>query len=273
MSGAAHGGAVVTQLFVYPIKSCAPIRVDSMSFDAIGPRHDRRWTIANEKGVFVSARAEASLLRVEQRLLDDGAVEAAMAGFGSVRLDPAEVVGSRRVKIWGDHVEADRHPAGSAFFSELLGRPVSLLHFPMDAVRPVEPAYAGEGFRTAFSDGYPLLLTSESSLADLNARLVAKGEPEVAMGRFRPNVVVRGLDAPWAEDELGQFTIGAARFRHPKPCARCVVTTIDPVTGTKTAEPLRTLGEFRRRDDKVLFGINLVHLGVETITVGDGLRG
>ena len=79
------------------------------------------------------------------------------------------------------------------------------------------------GYETAFSDGFPFLLASTESLADLSSRLP---EPGVPMNRFRPNIVVSGLSEPWEEDTWAEFLAGEVSFHAPKPCARCKVGSL-----------------------------------------------
>jgi uncharacterized protein len=119
----------------------------------------------------------------------------------------------------------------------------------------------------SFADGFPFLIVSEASLADLNARLPG---PPLPIDRFRPNLVVTGCE-PFAEDGWSELRIGAMTFRTAKPCSRCVITTIDQTTGEPGPEPLRTLARYRRVDGRVMFGQNLVHAGRGTVRVGDAV--
>jgi uncharacterized protein len=134
---------------------------------------------------------------------------------------------------------------------------------PDDSVRPVDPDYAGPGHRVGFADGFPFLLISEASLDELNGRLT---QP-VPMARFRPNLVVAGCEA-FAEDGWRRIRIGGLAFDLVKPCSRCIIPTIDIATGQRDAEPLRTLMGYRKRDNRILFGQNLVHDGVGLLRRG-----
>ena len=156
---------------------------------------------------------------------------------------------------------------GSRWFSDLLERDLRLVYMPGDVERGVDLEYGREGDVVSFADGYPLLVISEESLADLNARLA---EP-VEMRRFRPNLVVRGA-GPYAEDEWDRFRIGELELRAVKPCARCVLTTRDPETGEAGKEPLATLAQYRTVDDKVRFGMNVIADGLGKLEVGARLR-
>jgi uncharacterized protein YcbX len=134
---------------------------------------------------------------------------------------------------------------------------------PDDSVRPVDPDYAGPGHRVGFADGFPFLLISEASLDDLNARLAHP----LPMARFRPNLVVGGCEA-FAEDRWRRIRIGDLVLDLVKPCSRCIIPTIDIATGERDAEPLRTLMTYRRHDNRILFGQNLVHRGTGLLRRG-----
>jgi uncharacterized protein YcbX len=179
--------------------------------------------------------------------------------------EPSPADARRTVEIWGNPVEAiDAGEAAARWLTQLLGADVRLAFCPETTARRTDPDYDPIGSPVSFADGYPLLLISEASLADLNTRL----ETPLPMNRFRPNVVVRGTE-PFAEDAWRRVTIGSLAFDVVKSCARCVVTTTDQDTGERSAEPLRTLAKFRRRGDGVQFGMNVVHRGTGTIRVGD----
>lgn len=243
----------VTALHIHPIKSCRRIAVARARVERLGLEHDRRWMIVDPSGAFVTQREEPRLARVEVDLVGDqlrvrapGASELVMPlsiGDGA----PIEVT------IWGTRVHALAHEEGGVWFSAYLGRPVRLVHMHDGHARPLAPKHAREGDVVSFADGFPLLLASEASLDDLNARA---GQP-LSMARFRPNVSVAGFE-PWAEESWSRIRIGQVVFRAPKLCERCPITTIDPETGVMGKEPLRTLATFRKRDNKVWFAINLV---------------
>jgi uncharacterized protein YcbX len=166
------------------------------------------------------------------------------------------------VTVWNSTVAALAHRGASEWFSRLLGRECRAVYMPDSSKRQLK---RGPGL-VSFADGYPLLLISEASLAELNRRCP---EPMV-MERFRPNVVVSG-DPPHFEDELRQFSLGEVAFTAPKLCDRCVVTTRDPVTGVRGKEPLKTLANYRRWDGAVWFGTNLLPSGHGWLGIGDPL--
>jgi uncharacterized protein YcbX len=246
----------LSAIAIFPIKSCRGIEVSEAVVERRGLRHDRRFMIVDGAGRFVTQREEPSLARVAVAIeAQDVVVE--VEGYGRARAHaepPANALGAPTpVTVWNSTVEAREVPELSAFFASLLGRAVRCVYMPESTRRAVSPAHARPGDVVSFADGYPLLVASESSRADLEARA---GVP-LEMARFRPNVVVAGA-AAWEEDGWTRVRIGPLWLRVTKPCARCVMTTLDPRTGEGGQEPLRTLATFRRVDGEVMFGLNLV---------------
>jgi uncharacterized protein YcbX len=256
--------AYVSALYIYPIKACRGIAVSEWPVADRGFAGDRRWMIVDRAGKFVTQREVAALSQVETSLIGDSlCVSAPGHAALSVPRDP-ESGAIRSVQVWLDEVRAIVHPEGSAWFSQFLGEPHELVYMPHTTRRQVNPERARAGDIVSFADGYPFLLISEASLADLNSRLA---EP-VTMARFRPNIVIQGCE-PYAEDGYRQVRLGEIAFRGVKRCDRCVVTTIDPETGASGKEPLRTLARYRLEDQKVWFGMNLIHDGTGVLRVGD----
>ncbi len=173
------------------------------------------------------------------------------------------------VEIWGQRCSAvDQGSEAASWFNEFLGREARLVRISSAQLRPVDSQYAPGGGSTRFSDGFPFLLLSEASLVELNARL----DQDLPMERFRPNLVVRGV-GPHAEDGWRRIRIGELIFEVCKPCPRCVVPSIDQLTGEKTGkEPLATLATYRRSALGVVFGQNLVHGGPGKLRVGQGVE-
>jgi uncharacterized protein YcbX len=173
----------------------------------------------------------------------------------------------RPVTIWKDCVASvDQGETIAAWFSAFLGHAVRVVRQAPSAVRRIDPIYATSAHdQVGFADGYPLLLISEASLAELNRRLPTP----LPMNRFRPNIVLGGVAVPHAEDLLGSFRIGTVPLRAVKHCARCVITTIDQETGTAASEPLRTLATYRKSARGVLFGMNVIHQATGRIAVGE----
>jgi len=257
----------LSALYVYPVKACRGIRVDSAAVVARGFAHDRRYMIVDSGGRFITQRELPELALVRTALEGDGIV-LRRAGHADCALPLEHAFGTElEVQVWGHSGPALRHDAGSAWLSAALSRPVSLVFMPESHLRPVNPERARPGDIVSFADGYPFLAISEASLADLNSRL----ENPLVMERFRPNLVVSGVPA-FAEDTWRRIRLGGVSFRAVKRCDRCSVTTVDPDTGARDKEPLRTLATYRREDGKVWFGMNLIHDGDGKLSVGDRLE-
>lgn len=262
--------ARITALHVYPVKSCRGIALDSAIIGEAGITGDRRWMIATPEGRFVTQRELPALAMIATEQLPEGL--RLTAPDGSCLTVSYLIDGERRrVRVWNDDCLAfDAGESASAWLHAKLGQPLRLCQFDPSTTRPSDPIWA-DGIRSLneFSDGFPILVACEASLADLNARLLVP----IPMNRFRPNLVLGGI-AAWDEDRLHEIAIGALRIRILKPCTRCRTTTIDQSTGEpQGTEPLATLKASRWSDELkgVLFGQNAaVGAGAGTrIAVGD----
>lgn len=257
-------------IFIYPIKACAGISLEHADVVERGLSLDRRYMLVDRAGTFVTQR-QVSRLCLAKTALDGTSFVVSATGHPPLelpqRLEPGTLE-SRAYEVWGYHGPALRHEPGSRWFSEFLDDDVSLLYMPDQERRPVNPSRARPGDVVSFADGYPLLVISEASLADLNSRLAAPLE----MRRFRPNLVLADCE-PYAEDHFTSLRVGEVSFRAVKRCDRCVVTTIDPDTGERGREPLRTLASYRLEDGKVWFGMNLIHDGPGHLALGDAAHG
>ena len=254
----------LTRIVCYPIKSAAGIQARAWEVDQFGLRYDRRWMVVDSRGLLVSQRTHPRLALMHPVIQEDRltlnapgvpALELSLTPTGSVVV---------QATLWDDTCDAIwLGPRPAEWLSTVLGSPCELVYMPDTTVRPPDPAYAPDGIRVSFADGFPFLLISEESLADLNSRLPRS----LPMNRFRPNLVIAG-GAPYVEDTLERFTIGGIAFRAVKPCDRCVVTTTDQETTERGVEPLRTLATYRKEGGLVMFGQNVVHLGTGRLTVG-----
>lgn len=256
----------LSALYVHPIKSCGAVRLERASLDARGLRHDRAFMVVDGAGEFVTQRQLPAMARVRCALAGEQ-LELEHDRAGRFELSWEQDGPRVEVRVWGDGVEALVCLEASDYLSEALGRPLRLVRMPEDAARVANPARAGEGHAVSFADGYPLLLTSEASLAELERWRGAT----LDMRRFRPNLVIDG-DAPWVEEELASFRLGGVPMRSVKPCERCSVITVDPDSGERGVEPMKSLAAGHRVDGKVLFGVNVVHDGLGELKVGDELE-
>ncbi len=253
----------VRELWIYPVKACRGIPLEKATLVGRGLDGDRRWMIVDARGRFLTQREEPRLALVAPTLAADG-LRLSLGHAGTVALPLDDEGEPMTVRVWRDEVEAVApDPLADQALSLWLGRPVRIVRFPDKGVRPCDPTYAPPGTHTAFADGFPVLITNEASLQELNSALIDRAEPPVPMTRFRPNIVVGGAPAR-AEDESDEITIaGRARLALVKRCDRCVVTTVDQATGEKAGkEPLATLTRIRRneRTGGAWFGQNAVPL-------------
>jgi uncharacterized protein YcbX len=258
----------VTALNVYPVKSCAGTPLEVAEIGRRGIRHDREFMVVALDDRFLTQR-ECPRLALVQPSLRDERLTLSAPGMPPLSVHPTDDGPRRSVGIWRDTVAAvDQGDQAAEWLSTYLGAPTRLVRMPADSVRLVDPHFARTPTdQVGFADGYPLLLISEESLEDLNSRLA---QP-LPMNRFRPNVVVRGSGAPYAEDGWAELRIRDVRFDVVKACARCAITTTDQATAERGHEPLATLARYRQVPRGVLFGQNLIHAAEGVIAVGDAL--
>ena len=254
--------ATLSQIFIYPVKSCAGIEVSEAVVTSRGLQFDRHWMVIDENGLFVTQREEPRMSQILLSISKPGFE----ASFGSSRvyLDPLESGPPQTVRVWNDEVNATVcRGEVNDWFSDILNRSVRVVKMAEDARRLVDQRFGNKNDVVSFADGFPFLLLSQASIDELKRRLSQAGD----VLRFRPNLVINGVSAH-AEDEMDEFQIGGIRFRCAKPCARCVIPTIDPTSSKKDPEINKVLSQYRKFDGKILFGQNLVHLGSGTLQTG-----
>jgi uncharacterized protein YcbX len=260
----------VQNLYLYPIKSLGGISVPEAFVEERGFRYDRRWMLVDKKGDFVTQRQHPQLALL-QVSLSKTQLEVVSKGDPSQRIafDLGLVSDQElQVSIWGDQVLARVVSAEvSRWFSDFLQMELDLVVMPESSQRKMDPRYAVQGESVSFADGMPYVIIGQASLDELNGRLA---DP-VGMDRFRPNLVFSGGEA-YAEDQFKQLQIGEVEFQVVKPCARCVMITVDQEKGTKGKEPLATLATYRSQGSKVYFGQNAVALTQGIVRVGDPIQ-
>jgi uncharacterized protein len=280
--------ARAASLHIYPVKALAGTALEELTVEPWGPAGDRRWMLTAPDGSQLTQREHPRLALARAQLLPlrtsgggPGRAEAAGVRVAAPGREPLEIrvpveAETVPVQIFRRKVEAVPAPGeASAWFSSYLGAEIQLVY--MDAPerrRQIDPDYSNPGETVSFADGFPLLLTTASSLDALNS-LIAQGdhadEGPLPMSRFRPNVVIEGT-APWAEDGWRRVRIGEITFRAAKSCSRCVVSTTDQSTAERGKEPLRTLARHRRFSDQLVFGQNLIPERTGRVRSGDSFE-
>ncbi len=256
---------ILSGLTYYPIKGCRGHEVSNSFLERMGLRDDRRMMVVTPEGRFLTQREHPRLALVTPEL-SAGTLRLCAPAFDSLRL-PIRTGGTPwPVDIWKSKgvPSIDQGEEAAGWFSDWLGASVRLVHIAADARRLLNENYAiSADDHTGFADGYPILLISSESLQDLNSRM----ETPLPMNRFRPNIVVEGCN-PFDEDSWKRIRIGGVEMAVVKPCARCLVTTIDKQTLAKAKEPLKTLSTYRRHPKGVIFGQNVIPLGEGWLETG-----
>ena len=283
---------VITSLVVYPIKSCAGVAVQEALLVDTGLEFDRAWMVVDDKGEFLTQRELPRMALVQPQLKHYEMVLRA-PGMLALHVKLDEVEAPVRVRVWDDDVAAfDMGAIAAQWFTDFLGVRCRLVRFDPDHQRLSSRDWTGDiEAPNQFSDGFPILAISEASLAHFNAKLVAAGDGDekfaVSMARFRPNLVLGNapgypkMDAH-DEDRLDMLNIatesGVVQLLPVKPCPRCPIPNIDPLTATSTplvGDMLQSYRKNPRVGGAITFGMNVVRLGTEDhpLRVGQTVRG
>jgi len=286
--------ARIARLFVYPVKSCAGIEVSEALLTDTGLDLDRAWMVVDSEGEFVTQREEPRMALIQPAFKRGGTeLQLRAPGMLALHLRVDAVEAPARVRVWDDEVPAyDMGDIAAQWFTDFLalneqGLPKAnapkyrLVRFDPEHRRLSDRKWTGEAEAlNQFSDGYPVLVLGQSALEGLNERLQARGHAPVDIRRFRPNVVLEGLEAH-DEDRVGPLQIttaeGEAVLTPVKPCPRCPIPNIDPDTAHSSPEVNDTLQTYRQ-DSRVkgalTFGMNsVVTAGVDhVLRVGQPVR-
>lgn len=270
----------ITSLTIYPVKSLAGIPLTVATVGKRGLEFDREWMIVTEGGQFITQREMAPMALIHTAIDQENLTLNLPDGEKViVRLeredttDAAATLNKKAmtVKVWKDTCDAfDEGDDAAAILSRFLKRRVRLVRMKHGFRRPLDERYRNdENDTVGFADDFPVLIITDESLAELNNKL----EFPVPMNRFRPNITIGGT-TPFAEDEWQSFATGSEgeiKMTVVKPCARCLITTIDQETAEASVEPLRTLSYFRKQDGKIMFGQNAIPLTFGQLHVGDAI--
>ncbi|WP_339695124.1 MOSC N-terminal beta barrel domain-containing protein [uncultured Roseivirga sp.] len=258
---------IITALYIYPIKSLAGIEVAKAKVESHGFQNDRRFMLVDENNQFITQRKFAKMALLQPELTATEIIvrhktEAVIPL--KISLNEPNTT-SEMVTIWDDTCPAKPvSPEADEWFSAVLGMKCRLMYMHDDSIRQADQRYAiNETDKVSFADGYPYLMISEESLAQLNGKL---DEP-MDMRRFRPSIVFKG-GKPHEEDEIRRVFCNGIEMYGVKPCARCVMTTVNPDTSEKGKEPLKTLSTYRQTGNKILFGENFIATSKGELKVG-----
>ncbi|MET1254414.1 MOSC domain-containing protein [Aliikangiella maris] len=259
----------LSEISIYPVKSLSGIQLDEAKVETIGLQQDRTMMLIDENNVFITQRKYPELALLEVKLKHNTIL------IKSPKQQPIQISASDfqvtplPVTIWKDNCYGCvASESINSWFSEYLGFTVKLVTYYHTNPRPTDVKYSKPGDIVSYADGYPVLVISSGSLADLNSRL----QQPVSMKHFRPNIVIDNCE-PYAEDDWQQIRIGEVIFDAVKPCSRCILTTVNPQTGIKDPqqEPLKTLTQYRKFDSGIIFGKNLIPHSSGKIKLGDQL--
>jgi uncharacterized protein len=257
---------VVSELVIYPVKSCAGISVKEATVTRLGLAvdhvYDREWMVVTPEGQFLTQREHPRMALVTPRLRFD-TLELSAPGMLRLELELGLDADAPKttVQLWEDRLLAwDCGDVAAEWFSKFLGTPCRVVRSHPDANRELSTKWTdGVQESTMFADGYPMLLISQGSLDDANARLRAAGRDAIPMNRFRPNIVIAGCDA-FEEDYAAHIGIGDVVLKPVKPCPRCPIPSVDQATGVPGPDPLDVLRSYRanpKLDDAICFGMNI----------------
>jgi uncharacterized protein len=282
MSASDSNDTAVTleSVHVYPIKSCAGTTPAEAMLVETGFDLDRAWMVVDAAGEFVTQR-ELPRMALIQPTLKHSEMILRAPGMLALHVALDRVEGPCTVKVWNDTVAAfDMGPLCAQWFSDFLGRPLRLARFDPETRRLANRRWTGTlEVETSFQDGFPLLVASSAALDEVNRRLALAGEAPVTMARFRPNLVLGGLDAH-GEDHLDEIVFEAAeglvRLKLVKPCARCPIPDVDPASGVPGHAVGDVLAQYRadrRLDGALTFGMNAIVVEGMDRTLRGGMQG
>lgn len=256
-AGAAASRVRVTALGLYPVKSLAGTTPQVAHVQARGLDGDRRWGVVDQVGHKVTAREEHRLLGLTAQPVAEGAIRLTDRAGDSLVVEAPREAPAIPVDHRGQGLARSAPAEADTWVSDRIGRPLRLVWQDDESPRPVAADRGGrDGDVNSLADAAPVLLTTDASLARLNEWLAEAGAEHVGHDRFRPNIVVDGLE-PFAEDRWDSVGIGGVELRRTMVCDRCVMTTIDRQTLESSKEPIRTLARHRAWDGATWFGIRL----------------
>jgi uncharacterized protein YcbX len=261
----------ITGLYIYPIKSLSGISLSKTKVEFRGLQFDRRWMLVDDNDEFITQRNFPLMALLQPEITPASII---VRHRGKI-VQPIEFSlyepqsKAEAVTIWEDTCLAKEvSKEASEWFSMVLGMRCRLMFMHEESIRQADQRYAiQETDKVSFADGYPVLMVSEESMDQLNQKM----NLNYTIERFRPNIVCAGGEAH-VEDTLRKVQINNVEFYGVKPCARCVLTTIDPLTTEQGKEPLKTLSTYRKSGNKILFGENFIPVNQGEIAIGGDIN-
>ncbi|SHN35713.1 hypothetical protein SAMN05192549_10884 [Duganella sacchari] len=267
----------LSAITLYPIKSCAGLSLEEATLTPLGVMtaqiYDREWMVVDYNGMCLTQREHPRMALIKPALKGT-TLEVQAPGMLRLEIplglpDP-QTAPTLTTKVWDDTVLAyDCDALTAEWFTKAIGVPCRLARFHANAERPVSTQWTnGVQVTTMFSDGYPVLVVGSASLDDLNQKLLAAGRQAIPMNRFRPNLVIDGIEA-FEEDYAESFQIGEVVLKPVKPCPRCPMPAIDQATGTYGPDPMDIMQSYRAKPEvegALCFGMNSI------LTAGEDQR-
>lgn len=276
--------AILSDIILYPIKSCAGIHLQEavLTHSGLMSEHvfDREWMVVDPQGRFLTQREHPRMALIVPSIK---ATTLELRAPGMLRLEielgllHPQRAPMLEVQVWDDTVRAyDCDEVTATWFSNAIGVPCRLVRFHPDVVRATSTKWTdGVAASTMFADGYPVLIAGSASLADVNDKLRAAGREALPMNRFRPNLVIGDI-AAFEEDYAAFLQFGATILKPVKPCSRCPIPSVDQATGVPGPDPLDVMHGYRAKpelDGAICFGMNAIVTdgGDERIVVGQDI--
>jgi hypothetical protein len=251
----------ISEIYIYPVKSLAGIAKKQVELSPFGLMYDRRWMIVDAKGRFITQREHFNMATINTAIKEEQLI---LSHAGDSIVVPACDAQAEQLKVtvWKDTFIASLVSTEvDQWLSQILDQPCHLVYMSDQVKRQVDPDFAPIGQNVSFADGYPILVISQESLNNLNAKLT---EP-VNINRFRPNLVTSGAHA-FAEDDWNDLSIQNIEFNAVKKCSRCIMPSINQQSGEQDqVKMLATLNTYRKQDKKIKFGQNLIYKDVDLI--------
>lgn len=256
----------IAELFVYPVKSCAGVSVDEVAIVPTGFEFDRNWMVIDDSGTFVTQREYPKLALVKPQFANGGMI------LNAPGMEPLHVSANGggapvTISLFGEtHPALSTSAAADAWFSKYLGGSFRLVKTDPATLRKGGVQYPErDAAPTTFVDNYGVLVISEASHAALNKKL----SESVPINRFRPNIVVSGVDEH-DEDYFTNARSGDVALRFINPCYRCSMTSIDQKIGAPGLEVLPVLSTYRY--DDAVKGVKFGNYAAVSGGVGSRLR-